>query len=153
MDQDPKVFLIPYACPHSPHILALRILGTPERDETVFPLARWEKAQNQKVLFFTDLSLCPGFTTQKLAGGVGEKDAGSLKAGRGWHLVVESQSEVSWVAQTTITEKNSTTCSFLCLSKSYVLWESNVLLRIKKISLLILPSLLKSMSHLRVAMT
>lgn len=42
-----------------------------------------------------DVSLCPGFATQKLASGVEKEAAGSLGAGGGWNLIVESLSEVS----------------------------------------------------------
>lgn len=43
-----------------------------------------------------DVSLCPGFATQKLASGIEKEAAGSLGAGGGWNLIVEwSLSEVS----------------------------------------------------------
>lgn len=54
-----------------------------------------ESKENYKVPFFMDVSLCPGFATQKLASGIEKEAAGSLGAGGGWNLIVESLSEVS----------------------------------------------------------
>lgn len=42
-----------------------------------------ESKENYKVPFFIDLSLCPGFASQKLASGVEKEAAGSLRAGGG----------------------------------------------------------------------
>jgi hypothetical protein len=65
-----------------------------------------ESKENYKVLFFIDLTLCPGPTTRKLSSGLREQDTGWPRAAGGWYLTVKSQSEVSWIDQASASEKD-----------------------------------------------
>lgn len=79
-----SIGLPPFSPPRAP-VPITRYLGIEETSGTLencFPTSWMEKRsksesmENSKVLFFIGLSLCPGFTTQKLSSGLREQDAG-----------------------------------------------------------------------------